>query len=260
MCLILLAWQAHPEFPLVVAANRDEFFARPTVSGQFWNDSPNILAGRDLSAGGTWMGVTRNGRFAALTNFRDLEHHRAEALSRGRLVSDFLSGKTTPVDFLNDVAQRASAYNDFNLICGTLQGHDYDLWYFSNRSEAANVPRQLTPGIYGLSNHLLDTPWPKVVQKKSELTAALSALPQEALLFDLLRDERIHEDERLPRTGVSLEWERILSAAFVRSQDYGTRSSTVLLQDRNGFVSFDEQTFLLGAKPGNRSRFRFRLL
>lgn len=257
MCLILLAWQSHPHFPLVVAANRDEFFARPTAQAHFWEDAPDILAGRDLSAGGTWMGMTRQGRFAAVTNFREPEKLLVDAPTRGRLVSDFLAGSMRSQDYLADLADKAAAYNGFNLLCCTLED---GLWHYSNRNQADHGSLQpLAAGIYGISNHLLDTPWPKVAQGKSDLMRALNALPQEVPLFKLLHDENIYEDNQLPRTGVSLEWERTLSAAFVRAPSYGTRSCTVLRVDQQKFVSFDEQTFLPGARPGNRRRYRFKL-
>lgn len=258
MCLIFLAWQSHPKYPLVVAANRDEFFLRPTAPVHFWDDAPNILAGRDLAAGGTWMGITRQGRFAALTNFREAEQNRESMLAaptRGRLVSDFLTGTMSAEDYLAELTPRAVTYNGFNLLCGNL---DDRLWHFSNRGCGAK-PHPLAAGIYGLSNHLLDTPWPKVAQGKSDMAKALAALPQETLLFELLHDENIHEDDLLPRTGISLAWERTLSAAFVRTPDYGTRSSSVLRLDRQGFVSFDEQTWHSGARLGSRNRYRFKL-
>lgn len=256
MCLILIAWQSHPEFPLVVAANRDEFFARPTTPLHFWENASNILAGRDLSAGGTWMGITRQGRFAALTNYREPERLIVDAPTRGKLVSDFLAGNMTAQAYLTELDKNADAYNGFNLLCGDVAD---GLWHFSNRNHTPESFHPLAAGIYGLSNHLLDTPWPKVAQGKSDLAKALSALPQESLMFDLLRDESIYEDSKLPRTGISLEWERTLSAAFVRTATYGTRSCSVLRLDQRKFVSFDEQTWLSGACSGNRQRFRFKL-
>lgn len=248
MCLILLAWQAHPDYPLVVAANRDEFFSRRTAAADFWDDAPFVLAGRDLEAGGTWLGVTRTGRFAALTNFRDPARNRAGAPSRGELVSRFLTGMQAGTAYLEEIESSSSHYNGFNLIFGNLDG----LWCFSNCGEGE---RRLVPGIYGLSNHLLDTPWPKVARGKSALSEALRALPDEAPLFALLRDDRMAPDEALPRTGVSLDWERLLSAAFVRSPEYGTRSATVLLADRSSRVRFIEQTYLIDATPGERREF-----
>ncbi|MBM3391458.1 MAG: NRDE family protein [Betaproteobacteria bacterium] len=245
MCLILLAWRAHPDYPLVVAANRDEFFARRTAAADFWSDAPHVLAGRDLEADGTWLGVTRQGRFAALTNYRDPARNRSVTSSRGELVSRFLTGAQRGPDYLAELEARADRYNGFNLIFGDAR----ELWCFSNCGEGE---RRLEPGIYGLSNHLLDTPWPKVVQGKSALGAALQALPEVAPLFDLLCDDRIAPDEALPRTGVSLEWERLLSAAFIRMPGYGTRSSTVLVMDRQPRLRFVEQTYLPDGVQGER--------
>ena len=252
MCLILIAWRAHPAYPCVVAANRDEFFARPSAALGFWEDRPSFLAGRDLRAGGTWMGVDRSGRFAAVTNFREPQETRQNAPSRGKLVSDFIAGDLGPEAYWRSLDPQE--YSGFNLICGDL---GQELWHFSNRGDRRG--QKLAPGIYGISNHLLDTPWPKVAQGKSDLSAALQSLPQDAALFALLRDEDIHEDNKLPRTGVDIHWERLLSAAFVRSTDYGTRSSTVLLLEQGGMVCADEQSFAAGARPTQRKRFRFRL-
>lgn len=252
MCLILVAWRVHPDYPLVVAANRDEFFLRPTAPAAFWQDAPQVLAGRDLDAGGTWMGLTRRGRFAALTNFRDPAQTRQDAPSRGKLVADFLSGEGAPEAYLARIAEEARRCNGFNLLAGDRE----TLWWSSNMGGA---PRALEPGVYGVSNHLLDTPWPKVGAGKTALAQALDRLPDDQPLFDLLRDDGIHPDEQLPQTGVPLDWERLLSSAFVKSPDYGTRSSTVLYLSRDGAASFDEQTWLPGAQRGQRIRHRFRL-
>lgn len=256
MCLILLAWQSHPDYPLVVAANRDEFFARRTEPAQFWADAPQVLGGRDLEAGGTWLGITRSGRFAALTNYRDPTRIDPRAPSRGALVARFLTGDATPAAFERELDAVGSRYNGFNLVYGLCSPAAGELRYYSN---CGDFPRTLPSGIYGLSNHLLDTPWPKVADGKSALARALGALPDEAPLFDLLRNEHTYPDASLPRTGVSLDWERLLSAAFIRSPDYGTRSSTVLIADNNGRVRFVEQTFLPGATPGERARQDFAI-
>jgi len=250
MCLILLAWHAHPDYPLVVAANRDEFLARRTAAADFWQDAPEVLAGRDLEAGGTWLGMTRGGRFAALTNYRDPARIKPGAPSRGELVSRFLRGRQTPGEYFAELELIAARYNGFNLLFGDTES----MWCFSNCGEGA---RRLEPGVYGLSNHLLDTPWPKVARGKSALAIALQALPDEAPLFALLQDDRVAPDQDLPRTGVSLEWERLLSAAFIRSPAYGTRSATVLLRDRHGAVRFVEQTFPKNAEAGDRRTFDF---
>jgi len=252
MCLILVAWRVHPDYPLVVAANRDEFFARPSAPAAFWKDVPQVLAGRDLEAGGTWMGITRNGRFAALTNFRDPAQNRHGAPSRGALVTGFLTGSDAPQDYLDRIAARGREFNGYNLLAG-----DGETLFWS--SNMGGSPRQLEPGVYGVSNHLLDTPWPKVGAGKTALAQAIGRLPDDQALFSLLRDDGIHSDEHLPRTGVSLDWERLLSSAFVKSPDYGTRGSTVLCMGRDHRVSFDEQTWLPGALPGPRLRYRFTM-
>ena len=252
MCLILVAWRTHPDYPLVVAANRDEFFARPTAAAAFWTDAPQVLAGRDLEAGGTWMGVTRSGRFAALTNFRDPAQNRSDAPSRGRLVADFLGGDEAPGDYLSRTEEYGRRCNGYNL----LVGDGTSLWWGSN---VAGESRLLAPGVYGVSNHLLDTPWPKVGAGKTALKQALDGLPDDRALFSLLQDDGVHPDAELPQTGVPLEWERLLSSAFVKSPGYGTRSSTVLCVDRNGWAGFDEQTWLPGAQRGARRRHRMKL-
>jgi uncharacterized protein with NRDE domain len=251
MCLILVAWRVHADYPLVVAANRDEFFARPTAPAAFWNDAPQVLAGRDLDAGGTWMGVTRSGRFAALTNFRDPAQNRIGAPSRGALVAEFLTGSEAPQACFERIAARGRECNGYNLLASDGE----TLWWSSNMG---GTPRSLAPGVFGVSNHLLDTPWPKVGAGKTALAQALDSLPDDQPLFDLLRDDGIHPDENLPQTGIPLDWERLLSSAFVKSPDYGTRGSTVLCVCRDGWTSFDEQTWLPGAQRGTRQRYRFR--
>lgn len=250
MCLILVAWRVHPDYPLVVAANRDEFFARPSAAAALWPDS-NILAGRDLQAGGTWLGISRTGRFAALTNYRDPARHKDGRASRGLLVSDFLSSDESSPGFLSDVAARGVAYNGFNLLAS-------DGECLACLSNVSGDLRVLPPSIYGLSNHLLDSPWPKVQTGKSALSKAMTALPDDGPLFDLLRDDTAHPDDALPRTGVSLEWERLLSSAFIKTPGYGTRCSTVVKFSRDGNAVFDEQTWLEGGLPGGRVRYRFR--
>ena len=253
MCLILVAWQAHPRFPLVVAANRDEWFAREADPAGFWPEPPALLAGRDLVAGGTWLGLTRSGRFAALTNVRGPTSARADAPSRGGLVTGYLTGSLPASGMAEQLATSdMSRYNGFNL----LFGDRHELHCYNNvRGES----KRLAPGIYGLSNEYLDTPWPKVEKSKSALADALDALPGDTGLFHLLRDDTVFPEHELPATGVSPDWERLLSAAFVRGPDYGTRCSTVVLVDADGMATFDEQTWLPAAKPGPRRRYRFRL-
>lgn len=236
MCLILLAWQVHPEYPLVVAANRDEFYARPSAPAAFWKDKPDILAGRDLEAGGTWLGVSRGQRFAALTNYREGGKQRPDAPSRGHLVSDFLAGSADPEHYFAELTERGQDYNGFNLFFGD----DQRLGYVTNRGSGS---RWLSPGIYGLSNHLLDTPWPKLSAAKTAFQAALSRLPEEQSFFELLADRERVDDASLPMTGVPIEWERILSSIFVLSPDYGTRASTVLMRNASGETRLVERIY-----------------
>ncbi|MBU2053419.1 MAG: NRDE family protein [Proteobacteria bacterium] len=253
MCLILFAWRTHANFPLVLAANRDEFYERPAAPAAFWDDAPELLAGRDLKEGGTWLGITRTGRVAALTNYRDPATLKKDAPSRGNLVSDYLRGRETPEDYLRRLESRAGGYNGFSLIVGDAD----DLFYFSNRGGR----RPLTPGIHGLSNRLLDTPWPKIERGKRAFEALLEEnrepLPEE--LLDLLAERMRPPDELLPETGVGLEWERILSPLFIESPVYGTRSSTVVMIDRSGGVTFVERVFNGGNEPRTMARFDFRI-
>jgi len=237
MCLLLLALDAHPVYKLVIAANRDEFYERPTADAGFWNERPDILAGRDMRSKGTWFGITRKGRIAAVTNYRDPAAAMPDAPSRGHLVSEFLAGQEDPGTYLTRLQPRAAAYNGFNLVAGIKE----QLFWYSNRGSGIH---RIPPGIHGLSNHLLNTPWPKVSRGKTalhQLLADASEPPAERFL-DILLDRSIPKDETLPNTGVGMEWERILSPVFIASPDYGTRSSTLLLMDRKGHVTFVERT------------------
>jgi uncharacterized protein with NRDE domain len=241
MCLILIAWRADPKHPCVVAANRDELHARPAVRAGWWPDHPQILAGRDLEAGGTWLGLTRTGRFAALTNFRDPQGRHAAAPgaalpSRGALVTSLLESGASVADSLAYLGKVGASYKGFNVIFS--DGERLGIF-----ESALGRGRELEPGIYGLSNHLLDTPWPKVQNAKSRLQRALLDATDTGPLLALLRDDRPAPDENLPRTGVSLEWERLLSSAFVRSADYGTRCSTIIRIAREGRAYFREWTW-----------------
>lgn len=252
MCLIVLALDAHPDWPVVMAANRDEFFARPTQPAQFWPEQPDLLAGRDLEQGGTWMGVTASGRIAAITNFRDGTRPRGSGRrSRGLLVSDFLASNVGVEAFTEALARTADDYDGFNLLLGA-RGR---FVHFSNRS---GVTTPLTAGIYGLSNHLLDTPWPKVERAKAALRDALDAPPSAlpARLEALLADDARAADHALPDTGVSREWERVLSSVFIQTDAYGTRASTTVTIDRTGSIEFIERSFGAGGAPIDRRAFR----
>lgn len=250
MCLVLIALNSHPDYALIVAANRDEFYDRPTAPAGFWEDVPAVLAGRDLKAGGTWLGIDRRGRFAAVTNYRQGRREAAAPRSRGHLVSDFLTMDIGAPQAIERARADARLYNGFNLIAGDV----CELLYFSNREGRA---RTLGSGVYGLSNHLLDTPWPKVTSTRSALGALLSGDPSELTdgLFALLSDRSRPADEELPRTGIGLEWERLLSSAFVVSSRYGTRSSTVVLVGRDGGIVFVERSFGPAGWPAGEVRF-----
>ncbi len=238
MCLILFAYRVHPRYELVLAANRDEFYHRPTAPMAFWQDAPELLAGRDLQAGGTWLGLNRKGRFAAVTNYRDPRSARTSAVSRGLLISDFLQTPLSAWDYLAQLASRSDEYSGFNLLLWDLG----NLYYYANQNGS---PQQLEPGLYGLSNHLLDTPWPKVEKGRQGLARLLkepNGLEPEDLL-NLLEDRILASDAELPVTGMGLEWERLLSPMFIESSEYGTRCSTVLLIEQDEAVRVLEKTW-----------------
>lgn len=237
MCLILFSYKKHTRLPLVVLANRDEFLDRPAQAAHWWGGSGrgNMLAGKDLKAGGSWLGVSRNGRFAALTNVREPHNIKADAPSRGDLVTDFLNGNESPEAYLKKVAEKGQAFNGFNLLVGGLDA----LWYYGNRGPK---PIALAPGTYGLSNELLDSPWPKLVSGKAELEALLPDLSEEKAI-SLLHDPKTYPDEQLPDTGVPLDWERALSARFISKDNYGTRCSTIVSYGDDGLVNFTEKTW-----------------
>ncbi|MFZ5556757.1 MAG: NRDE family protein [Pseudomonadota bacterium] len=252
MCLALLAVDTHPRYRLIVGANRDEFYDRPTAPAAPWADAPQVLAGRDLQAGGTWLGVTAAGRIALVTNYREGRRPPPGAPSRGRLVADYLRGDERPETYVERIARDDLAYPGYNLIVGDRDA----LIYHSNRG---GETRALGPGVYGLSNHLLDTPWPKVALSKAGLFQLLDR-DGEALaagLLELLADRSRPQDHELPETGIGLEWERLLGSAFIASPTYGTRSSTVLLVARSGEITFVEQTF--GAEGVRLGRVSHRL-
>lgn len=229
MCLIVFDWRpdATEGALFTLAANRDEFFRRTAEPMHWWSEVPTLLAGRDLVGGGTWLGMTRDGRFAALTNYRAPREMRADAPTRGTLVSAWLTEpRTTPLDYLRRVARDGEIYNGFNLIVGDWTRRQ--LGWYCNRSSAP--PALLEAGTHGISNAVLDTPWPKLVRKRSELAARLAANSNAPLasLVEMMRDPQLARDDELPATGITLERERALSAAFIDTPDYGTRGTTAL--------------------------------
>jgi uncharacterized protein with NRDE domain len=229
MCLIVFAWRVIPGLPLVACANRDEFYDRPATPAGPWPDAPHIIAGRDLRGGGSWMGVTKTGpngpKFAALTNIRAPDERRTDAPTRGALVADFLKGDLDAPAYLDQIAPDADEYNGFNLILGDPAG----IYWFSNRAGAdPRNGRALEPGIYGVSNGLLDAPWPKVVRTKATFASLLLQGAPEEAYFEMLADTTRAPDMRLPDTGVPLDLERELSAVCIEIPGYGTRTSTVV--------------------------------
>ncbi|MFN0314837.1 MAG: NRDE family protein [Burkholderiales bacterium] len=237
MCLILFGYRAHPAYSLVLAGNRDEYHERPSASAQFWPSNPGILGGRDLAAGGSWLAVNRQGKLAAVTNFRDGQPKTARR-SRGHLVSEYMGSNLSGAQQIQSLASAQDEYGGFNLLLLDSQG----LHYTSNRTPG---PVDVAPGIHGLSNHLLDSPWPKVEAGKQKLQAQLEGSREQLIggLFDVLADRSQVSDERLPETGVSLDWERKLSAAFIHTPAYGTRASTVIVVDSAGHLDFAERSF-----------------
>lgn len=240
MCVIFLAIEQHADRPLILLANRDEFYERPTRSAAAWEDHPNVYAGRDLVGGGTWLGVNDTGRFAAVTNYRD-PLATVGTLSRGKLVSEFLTSEVDPMAYLDAIGKLAGEYSGFNLITGIVENGSVNAAWYSNRSGSISA---LEPGIYGLSNHLLDTPWPKVKRGKSRLTEILANGVRRQEMFDLLTDRTLADDADLPDTGIGYEKEKFLSAIFIQTPIYGTRCSTVVTADANGKFEFEERVFV----------------
>lgn len=241
MCLLIFAHRAHPRYPLLVAANRDEFHRRATAPSGFWSAHPELLAGQDLEQGGTWMGITRGGRFAAVTNYRDPARTLPAPRSRGELPLDFLAGNAAPLEYLRQVAGRGGDYAGFNLLIA--QGEA--LWYLSNdTARGEGEPRRLEPGIYGLSNARLDTPWPKVRRGKEKLRALL-ATPEldHDSLADLVLDRSLADTSELHQQGMESGMEQALSAQFIVTPEYGTRSTTTLLVQSDRRIHWRELSF-----------------
>lgn len=256
MCLILFAYQHHPRYPLVVAANRDEFFERPTRTAHFWEDSPELLAGRDLQAGGTWMGMTRRGRFAAVTNFREPRSIPADAKSRGLLCTDYLQSTIDLEDYLQSLSAQGDQFAGFNLLVGDFSDIARPrLAYFSNR--AADGFRYLEPGIHGISNGLIDDPWPKVEGGKRALESQLNGSP--AQLLNILLDSTTADPSQLPDTGIDKTLEELYSARFIKMDTYGTRCATVLQIENSGQVEWLEQVYDPGGRAGQRQLIEFPL-
>lgn len=254
MCLIAFAYKLHPRYPLIFLGNRDEFHARPTRPAQFWPEAPNLLGGKDLQAGGSWLGLNRQGYLAAVTNVREPAVPPGPR-SRGALVTDYLITHQGRLDdFFHSIQGQINEYSGFNLLLGRFD----DLHYLSNRSPST-APMPLEPGLYGLSNHLLDTPWPKVLRTKQALEQQLAhSEPDEDALLAILQDPTPAPDHELPDTGVGLANERFLSSAFIVSPIYGTRASSLILVAEDQTITFIEQNYSPSGTPDGRQKFRFR--
>lgn len=253
MCLINFQFHEHPKYKLVLMANRDEFYERPTASAHFWEDEQDILAGRDLVQHGTWLGITKQGRLAALTNFRDPQKLTSDKMSRGNIVRDYLTEDVSPQEFLKSLKKNKDTYAGFNVIVGSTE----ELFHYNNvKNEVTGIP----PGTHGLSNHFLNTPWPKVTKGKKNLKEYITK--QEEIetneLFKIISDAEEAQDKDLPQTGVGIELERKLSPLFIKTPEYGTRSTTVLLVDNENYVTFVERSFEQG-EFAEEKRFQLRI-
>lgn len=237
MCLIVFGYDVHPEYKLILAGNRDEFYQRPAVKAQFWDDKPGILGGRDSKAGGTWLGVNLSGHFAAITNYRDIPRHDPDAKSRGHIITKYLSGTMSPVDYLQYLDQKDEIYNGYNLIAGDMSG----IGHYSNYENKVNV---ISPGIHGISNALLNTPWFKVEKAKNQFEELInSGSVDDESLFALLTDSELAVKSELPKTGLDPEMEQAVSSIFIKTPDYGSRCSTLLYLKRDGTIRFVERSY-----------------
>ncbi|MGQ8363809.1 NRDE family protein [Glaciecola sp. 1036] len=254
MCILFIAVNQHKDYPLIIAANRDEFHARPTLASHWWQPESHLLAGKDEMASGSWMGINRRGNIAAITNIRAPGRERPNAVTRGKLVIDYLQQSPDFETYSTQLAATKDSYNGYNLLFGSFN----NLYVYNNFE---NAVQSLTTGVYGLSNAMLNTPWPKLdfgKQTLAEYCQSSSPL-QKQHLFELLRNQTPAEDERLPKTGVPIEWERKLSSIFIKTDDYGTRSSTVLLVDQDKHVYWEEHSFNNQGKIVNEQGFDFSL-
>lgn len=250
MCLLVFSWQPGSDLPLVLAGNRDEFHDRPAAAADWW-DEP-IVGGRDLRAGGTWLACHRDGRFAVVTNYREPMAEGRGPRSRGELVNRYLQGGLDPAACAAELAADAARYGGFNLLLGNPRA----VVYLSNRGRG---PESLEPGVYGLSNHLLDTPWPKLERTRKRFLRLLAQGAPTPALMEMLSDREPAAAEELPDTGIGPEWERLLSAPFIVSPHYGTRCSTVLRLSGDGRMELTERRFDPAGDCSGESTFHFRI-
>ena len=252
MCLIIFAIDTHPEFPLIVAANRDEFYARETLPMHRWDQPEGMIAGKDVSGGGTWLGISEKQGIAMLTNFRDPHNINPHAPSRGQLVSGYFDTSRGAPEYLHTVSEEGDRYNGFNLICGNRNGY----FYYGNYGSGVHA---LPSGVHGLSNALINDPWPKVIRGKERLTGLIAEGTKDpAPYLDMMLDVEVADDASLPKTGVDKDLERKLSPMFITSPDYGSRSTTVVMVDGNGDVTVVERTFQQGVPADKEREFRLK--
>ncbi len=253
MCLIFLSYKQHKEYPLIILANRDEFYKRPTLAANYWEEDPNILGGKDLEGGGTWMGVTKNGYMAMLTNYRDIANIKPNAPTRGKLVSDYLKGEFEPKDYFKALSKTGHLYNGYSLIAGSFN----DPWYYSNYGQKI---AQLGTGLYGLSNALINSKWTKVESGKLKLARLLSKpnIDKEAL-FDVMVNQQQANDSDLPSTGLPRDKERAISSRFIHTNGYGTRCTTLIMVSNEGVVDFTERQYENGIAIGEDNNYSFRV-
>ena len=246
MCFLLLAINKSSNYPIILAANRDEYYQRNTSTLKFWDDKPHILGGRDLEQGGTWMAVSKSGKFAAITNFREAKCTQIPQRSRGLLITDYLGTDITTKQFTKQLEKQADQYDGFNLIFGEMTN---TLFYYSNRNDQRSQP--LESGIYALSNHLLNTPWPKAIQGKSnfENIISFSSESMQTSLFQLLNNSQKAKQDQIPDTGIDKNFEHLLSSIYIESETYGTRCSSVLMLDVKNNLSFTELTHKANPEP-----------
>lgn len=237
MCLILMALDCHPKYKLILTGNRDEFYNRPTLPAQFWTEEPHILAGLDIVKQGTWTGITTEGRLAAVTVFREPKSYPSNMPSRGLLATQFLKSCETSEEFMSNLVSKGNLYKGFSLLAGDVDA----IYYLSNRE---NVVRKLDKGLHGLSNNLLDVPWPKVTQGLQALSGCLAREDVDvADIWNIMGNRDIPSDKELPDTGIGIELERLLGSAFITSSKYGTRATTVIMVDRKNRVRFWERSY-----------------
>lgn len=254
MCLIVFSFKNHPEYPFILAANRDEFYGRPTQAAHIWQTSPKIVAGKDEKAGGTWLGISKNGRFAALTNHRKMDDIKEDTTSRGIIVKDFLLSRDNPRKYLAELQKKGDQFNGFNLIAGTFN----DLYYISNRKEGVH---KIQPGNHAVSNAFLDTPWPKTEEVSESFSKIVKEeRVDEEKLFNMLQSDKTYPLEKLPDTGLAKDLEKAVSSIFIETDNYGTRSSTIVTVDNNRTVHFAEKSYIPGSKEtGKIVRFDFEV-